>query len=111
MTESFQRLAAALADRYTIERELGQGGMATVYLAGDLKHERQVAIKVLREDLAATLGSGRFLRDIKIAAQLQHPHSSRAPYSRSTGPSKIAAPRSARRAASASSPRTRRYTW
>jgi serine/threonine-protein kinase len=68
------RLAAALADRYRIERELGQGGMATVYLAHDLKHEREVAIKVLREDLSASLGAGRFLREIKIAAQLQHPH-------------------------------------
>src|SRR5450755_3816202 len=68
------RLTAALADRYRIERELGQGGMATVYLAEDLKHERQVAIKVLREDLSASLGAGRFLREIKIAAQLQHPH-------------------------------------
>jgi tRNA A-37 threonylcarbamoyl transferase component Bud32 len=68
------RLTAALADRYRIERELGQGGMATVYLAQDLKHEREVAIKVLREDLSASLGAGRFLREIKIAAQLQHPH-------------------------------------
>ncbi len=68
------RLAVALADRYTIDRELGQGGMATVYLAHDLKHDREVAIKVLREDLSASLGSGRFLREIKIAAQLQHPH-------------------------------------
>ncbi len=68
------RLTAALSDRYLIERELGQGGMATVYLAHDLKHERQVAIKVLREDLSASLGAGRFLREIKIAAQLQHPH-------------------------------------
>ncbi|MES2125162.1 MAG: protein kinase [Gemmatimonadota bacterium] len=67
-------LRAALADRYTIERELGQGGMATVYLARDIKHDRQVAIKVLREDLSASLGAGRFLREIKIAAQLQHPH-------------------------------------
>jgi dipeptidyl aminopeptidase/acylaminoacyl peptidase len=68
------RLAAALADRYRIERELGQGGMATVYLARDLRHDRDVAIKVLREDLAASLGGGRFLREIKIAAQLQHPN-------------------------------------
>ncbi len=68
------RLAAALADRYRVERELGQGGMATVYLARDLKHDREVAIKVLREDLSASLGAGRFLREIKIAAQLQHPH-------------------------------------
>ena len=71
---SLGRLSAALADRYRIERELGQGGMATVYLAEDLKHDRQVAIKVLREDLAASLGGGRFLREIKIAAQLQHPN-------------------------------------
>jgi Tol biopolymer transport system component/tRNA A-37 threonylcarbamoyl transferase component Bud32 len=68
------RLLAALAPQYRIESELGQGGMATVYLAHDLKHERQVAVKVLREDLSASLGSGRFLREIKIAAQLQHPH-------------------------------------
>ena len=69
-----QQLIDALADRYRIERELGQGGMATVYLAQDLRHERQVAVKVLRPDLAATLGSDRFLREIRIAAQLQHPH-------------------------------------
>ena len=74
MTESLSRLTAAVADRYTIQRELGQGGMATVYLAQDLKHDRLVAIKVLREDLSASLGGGRFLREIKIAAQLQHPN-------------------------------------
>ncbi len=68
------RLAAALADRYRIERELGQGGMATVYLAEDLKHRRRVAVKVLRSDLAQSLGSSRFLREIEIAAQLAHPH-------------------------------------
>jgi tRNA A-37 threonylcarbamoyl transferase component Bud32 len=68
------RLKAALADRYRIERELGVGGMATVYLAEDLKHKRKVAIKVLRPDLAATLGPERFLREIEIAAQLQHPN-------------------------------------
>ncbi|MEO6527670.1 MAG: protein kinase [Gemmatimonadaceae bacterium] len=68
------RLVAALADRYTIERELGAGGMATVYLARDRRHEREVAIKVLREDLSASLGAGRFLREVKIAAQLQHPN-------------------------------------
>ena len=67
-------LAAALSDRYAIERELGQGGMATVYLARDLRHERHVAVKVLRPELAASLGSERFLREIKVAAQLQHPH-------------------------------------
>ncbi len=74
MTDAVQRLSMALADRYRIERELGQGGMATVYLAHDLRHDRDVAVKVLREDLAASLGGGRFLREIKIAAQLQHPH-------------------------------------
>jgi len=68
------RLAAALADRYRLERELGQGGMATVYLAQDLKHERQVAIKVLRPELAAVIGAERFLREIKTIASLQHPH-------------------------------------
>ena len=68
------RLTAALADRYRIERELGAGGMATVYLARDLKHDREVAIKVLREDLAASMGPARFLREIQIAAQLQHPN-------------------------------------
>ncbi len=74
MTGGPSRLAAALADRYRIERELGQGGMATVYLAEDLKHDRKVAIKVLREDLSASLGKERFLREIKVAAGLQHPH-------------------------------------
>jgi eukaryotic-like serine/threonine-protein kinase len=69
-----ERLAAALADRYRIERELGQGGMATVYLAHDLRHDRQVAIKVLHPDLAAALGAERFLTEIKTTARLQHPH-------------------------------------
>ena len=69
-----ERLAVALADRYRIERELGQGGMATVYLAHDLKHNRQVAIKVLRSELAAALGADRFLREIETTANLQHPH-------------------------------------
>ena len=68
------RLKTALADRYKIERELGHGGMATVYLAEDLKHHRKVAVKVLRPDIAATLGAERFLREVEIAAQLQHPH-------------------------------------
>ena len=67
-------LAAALVGRYALERELGQGGMATVYLARDLRHERLVAVKVLRPELAASLGPERFLREIKLAAQLQHPH-------------------------------------
>ncbi len=71
---SLDTLRAALADRYTIERELGQGGMATVYLAEDLKHGRQVAIKVLKPELAAVLGAERFLREIRIAAHLQSPH-------------------------------------
>ena len=71
---TIDRLTAALADRYRIERELGQGGMATVYLAQDLKHDRQVAVKVLREELSASLGKERFLREIKVAAALQHPH-------------------------------------
>jgi hypothetical protein len=68
------RLAAALADRYRLERELGQGGMATVYLAEDLRHHRQVAIKVLRPELAAVLGAERFVQEITTTAQLQHPH-------------------------------------
>ncbi len=74
MTDVLQRLTTALSDRYTIERELGAGGMATVYLATDLKHERHVAIKVLRPELAAVLGPKRFLREIKLAANLTHPH-------------------------------------
>ena len=68
------RLTAALADRYRLERELGAGGMATVYLAHDLKHDRQVAIKVLRPELAAVIGAERFLSEIKTTANLQHPH-------------------------------------
>ena len=68
------RLRAALADRYEIERELGRGGMAVVHLARDLKHDRHVAIKVLQPDVSATLGADRFLREIQIAARLQHPH-------------------------------------
>ena len=63
-----------LGDRYRIVRQLGRGGMATVYLAQDLKHDRLVAIKVLHPELAASLGSERFLREIRIAAQLTHPH-------------------------------------
>jgi Tol biopolymer transport system component/tRNA A-37 threonylcarbamoyl transferase component Bud32 len=67
-------LSAALADRYVLERELGAGGMATVYLAEDVRHRRKVAVKVLRPELAASMGPDRFLREIEIAAQLQHPH-------------------------------------
>jgi tetratricopeptide (TPR) repeat protein len=69
-----ERLKAALADRYAIEREIGSGGMATVYPAQDLKHDRTVAIKVLDPDLAESLGAERFLREIKTAANLTHPH-------------------------------------
>ncbi len=74
MADAFPRLKVALADRYTIERELGAGGMATVYLARDMKHDRPVALKVLRPELAAVLGAERFLREIRLTAQLQHPH-------------------------------------
>ncbi len=74
MADDLNRLSAALSSRYTIERELGSGGMATVYLAEDVKHHRKVAVKVLRPELAAVLGTERFLQEIEIAAQLQHPH-------------------------------------
>ncbi len=74
MTEITAKLSTALADRYKIERELGSGGMATVYLAEDLKHERRVAVKVLRAELAAVLGAERFIQEIKTTASLQHPH-------------------------------------
>jgi eukaryotic-like serine/threonine-protein kinase len=74
LTDSRSRLTDALADRYTIERELGAGGMATVYLAHDIKHDRKVAIKVLRPELAAVIGAERFLAEIKTTANLQHPH-------------------------------------
>ncbi len=67
-------LAEALRDRYVIERELGRGGMATVYLAHDVQHDRPVALKVLRPELAAVLGPERFLREIRTTARLQHPH-------------------------------------
>ncbi len=69
-----QRLKTAIADRYVIERELGHGGMATVYLARDLRHNRQVAVKVLRPELTVAVGAERFLREIEIAACLTHPH-------------------------------------
>jgi tRNA A-37 threonylcarbamoyl transferase component Bud32/tetratricopeptide (TPR) repeat protein len=74
MTDILDRLIAALQDRYTIERELGSGGMATVYLAEDLKLHRKVALKVLRPELASALGPDRFLQEIDIAAKLAHPH-------------------------------------
>jgi serine/threonine-protein kinase len=73
-TAPLDPLRTALADRYRIVRELGQGGMATVYLAQDLRHERKVAIKVLRPDLAAVLGAERFVRGVRTIAALQHPH-------------------------------------
>src|SRR2546430_7074801 len=68
------RLKAALAGRYTIELELGQGGMATVYLAHDVRHDRRVAVKVLRPELSLELGADRFVREIHLAARLNHPH-------------------------------------
>ncbi|MFI5209093.1 MAG: protein kinase [Gemmatimonadales bacterium] len=74
MSDTPGALSAALADRYRIERELGAGGMATVYLAEDLKHHRQVAVKVLRPELAAVIGAERFLTEITTTANLQHPH-------------------------------------
>jgi serine/threonine-protein kinase len=74
MSDSVSRLNAALEGRYRIERELGEGGMATVYLADDLKHERKVALKVLKPELAAVVGAERFLAEIKTTANLTHPH-------------------------------------
>ncbi len=74
LTDASSRLSNALADRYTIERELGAGGMATVYLAHDVRHDRKVALKVLRPELSAILGGERFLAEIKTTANLQHPH-------------------------------------
>ena len=74
MTTLQQQLAAGLAGRYDLERELGQGGMAVVFLARDLRHDRKVALKVLRPDLSAAIGAERFLREIKMAAGLTHPH-------------------------------------
>jgi dienelactone hydrolase len=74
MDKRLEKLASALSDRYSIERELGSGGMATVYLAEDRKHHRKVAIKVLLPELAHTIGVDRFLREIEVIAQLQHPH-------------------------------------
>ncbi len=70
MPELLDRLKTALADRYAIDEEIGSGGMATVYLAEDLKHHRKVAVKVLRPELAAALGPKRFLREIEIVGQL-----------------------------------------
>ncbi len=74
MADLLERLKTALADRYKIERQIGAGGMATVYLAEDLKHKRKVAVKVLRPELAAVLGAERFVQEITTTANLQHPH-------------------------------------
>jgi eukaryotic-like serine/threonine-protein kinase len=74
LNELLEKLKAALSDRYDVERELGQGGMATVFLARDLRHERRVAVKVLHEDLGAAVGAERFRREISIATSLTHPH-------------------------------------
>lgn len=74
MSDIPTRLTTALGRSYRLERELGAGGMANVYLAHDLKHERDVAIKVLRADVAQSLGAERFLREIRMAARLSHPH-------------------------------------
>ena len=74
LTEPAERLAAALSGSYRVEREVGMGGMATVYLAHDLKHDRKVALKILRPELTAAMGTDRFPREIHIIAQLQHPH-------------------------------------
>ncbi len=74
MSDPVARLNAALEGRYAIERELGEGGMATVYLADDVKHERKVALKVLKPELAAVVGAERFLAEIKTTANLTHPH-------------------------------------
>ncbi len=74
MNETLDRVRSALAGRYAVERELGAGGMATVYLAKDVRHDRRVAVKVLRPELAAVLGADRFLNEIKVTANLQHPH-------------------------------------
>src|SRR5918992_2816429 len=74
MTDPLSQLQAALGPRYEVVRQAASGGMALVYLARDMKHQREVAVKVLRPDLAATLGAERFLREIELAARLQHPH-------------------------------------
>src|SRR5918999_2488062 len=74
MSNILQRLTAALNERYLLEREIGAGGMATVYLARDLRHKRSVALKVIRPELSGVEGGQRFLREIELAARLQHPH-------------------------------------
>ena len=74
MPDLLERVTAALAGRYAVESEIGRGGMAVVFKAEDLRHHRQVAIKVLHPELTATLGAERFLHEIEIVAGLQHPH-------------------------------------
>ena len=74
LSDVAERLRVALAARYTVERELGAGGMATVYLAEDVRHRRKVALRVLRPELAAVLGAERFVQEITTTAALQHPH-------------------------------------
>ena len=74
MQDRLERLQATLGTGYRLERELGHGGMATVYVAHDLRHDRPVALKVLRSELAASLGPERFQREIRLAGRLQHPH-------------------------------------
>jgi eukaryotic-like serine/threonine-protein kinase len=74
MAGQFDDLQAAMADRYILERELGAGGMATVYLARDARHNRKVAIKVLRSEVARLIGADRFLKEIETTANLQHPN-------------------------------------
>src|SRR4051812_31000636 len=74
VTDSSAQLNRALAGRYVVEREVGEGGMATVYLARDVRHDRQVAVKVLKPELGAVLGAERFLSEIRVTANLQHPN-------------------------------------
>ena len=74
MSSLSSRISGALSGHYRLEREIGAGGMATVYLAQDLRHDRRVAVKVLRPELAAVIGAERFLAEIKLTANLQHPH-------------------------------------
>src|SRR6266508_6548585 len=74
MPDPTARVSAALAERYQLEGELGQGGMATIYLAQDIRHHRKVAVKVLRPELVAVIGAERFLAEIRTTANLQHPH-------------------------------------
>ena len=71
---TIDKLSAALSGRYEVEREIGAGGMATVYLARDVRHDRRVALKILKPELAAVIGGDRFLLEIKVTAKLQHPH-------------------------------------